>query len=293
MHHQNLRRFRYGLVALLLLLSTAASAATSVWQVSKGKHTLYLAGTFHLLNSADHPLPDAFEQAYLAADTLIFETDVSIAQSPEYQRKAAALVMFQDGRTLDTAIKPTTYAALEAFLTKRSLPVETFAQLTPVGVSLMLSSMELQRLGMSAQQGVEYTFNLKASVDNKQRDYLETPEEQLQFISRMGQGEEDDMLLYTLEDLLSIETELATMKRYWLTGDVASMDSHYLQDMRTRFPRSYQDLLVSRNNAWLPHIESMVKSDGTELVMVGAMHLPGPDGLLAQLQARGYQLEQQ
>ena len=51
-------------------------------------------------------------------------------------------------------------------------------------------------------------------------------------------------------------------------------------------------LLVQRNNAWMQIIEPMFRDDDTEFVLVGAAHLVGEDGLLSQLQAKGYTITQ-
>jgi uncharacterized protein YbaP (TraB family) len=54
----------------------------------------------------------------------------------------------------------------------------------------------------------------------------------------------------------------------------------------------YQRLLVERNKDWMPKIEALFSRKGRAFVVVGAAHLVGPDGLLAQLKAKGYAIEQ-
>jgi uncharacterized protein YbaP (TraB family) len=54
----------------------------------------------------------------------------------------------------------------------------------------------------------------------------------------------------------------------------------------------YQRLLVERNKNWMPKIEALFTRRGRALVVVGAAHLVGPDGLLAMLKAKGYTVEQ-
>ena len=51
-------------------------------------------------------------------------------------------------------------------------------------------------------------------------------------------------------------------------------------------------LLVDRNKNWLPKLEAPFTRKGHALVIVGAAHLVGPDGLLAMLKAKGYTIEQ-
>ena len=54
----------------------------------------------------------------------------------------------------------------------------------------------------------------------------------------------------------------------------------------------YQRLLVDRNKAWLPKIEALFSRSGHAIVVVGAAHLVGPDGVVAMLKAKGYTVEQ-
>ena len=44
---------------------------------------------------------------------------------------------------------------------------------------------------------------------------------------------------------------------------------------------------------WLPQLRRMLDAAGTDdtLVVVGALHLLGKDGLVQQLQAKGYRVE--
>jgi uncharacterized protein YbaP (TraB family) len=54
----------------------------------------------------------------------------------------------------------------------------------------------------------------------------------------------------------------------------------------------YQQLLVKRNQAWMPQIEAFLQTPETEMVLVGSAHLLGSDGLLIQLEKAGYTVTQ-
>ena len=49
---------------------------------------------------------------------------------------------------------------------------------------------------------------------------------------------------------------------------------------RTRRPELYDELLGARNRKWLPKIEALLDDDRDYLVVVGALHFVGRDGLL-------------
>ena len=82
------------------------------------------------------------------------------------------------------------------------------------------------------------------------------------------------------------------MTRAWRSGDTDWLDANLARDMRRDFPGIYRTLLVDRNNAWMPQLEAMASTAEIEFVLVGALHLVGREGLLAQLEARAYRVTQ-
>jgi uncharacterized protein YbaP (TraB family) len=64
-------------------------------------------------------------------------------------------------------------------------------------------------------------------------------------------------------------------------------------DMKKEYPRLYQRINVARNDTWVPKIERRLTAPGTDdtLVVVGALHLLGPDGVVEKLRAKGYRVE--
>jgi uncharacterized protein YbaP (TraB family) len=79
----------------------------------------------------------------------------------------------------------------------------------------------------------------------------------------------------------------------WRNGDAQRVWDIAGAEMQARYPKLYQRINVQRNDAWLPRLESRLAAPGEDdtLVVVGALHLLGDDGLVAKLRARGYQVE--
>jgi hypothetical protein len=107
----------------------------------------------------------------------------------------------------------------------------------------------------------------------------------------MTMAQQERMLAETLKE---VDTEIASVNKLgdaWKAGDMLAVEKYVLSDMKSD-PVMYQRLLVERNRNWMPKIEALFGRRGHALVVVGAAHLVGPDGLIAQLRARGYTIEQ-
>jgi uncharacterized protein YbaP (TraB family) len=61
--------------------------------------------------------------------------------------------------------------------------------------------------------------------------------------------------------------------------------------MRDDYAEFYQVLLADRNDAWVEVLDRELQGAGVDFVAVGAGHVIGPEGLVAQLRARGYTVE--
>ena len=77
----------------------------------------------------------------------------------------------------------------------------------------------------------------------------------------------------------------------WRRGSLADLDRLVLEDMRQESPAEYRQLIVDRNRKWLPQIEAMLRDRPVEFVLVGSGHLAGEEGIIFQLQERGYRVE--
>jgi len=252
------------LLALLMCLLIApliAVAETSMWRVSQGDDYFYLGGTIHLLASDDYPLPEEFGEAYGDADEVVFETDLAGANTPAFQQKLAKLFSYEDNRTLKSELKPETFLRLREFMESRGMPVSMFLRFKPWGAALTITIMEYQRIGMMPELGVEQYFTDLANEDNKDIQSLESVDEQLNVLASMAGGDPDESINYTLDDLETLSEKIEELKK-------------------------------DRNDNWMKDLVTFFDDDAIEIVLVGAMHLPGEDGLLTQLRGKGYRIEQ-
>ena len=274
---------------LLVLFSQALIADSPVWKIEKNGQQFFIGGTIHVLAASDYPLPSTFDQAYRQSAKLVLETDMQKLQSPEFQAAMLRELTYSDGRNLQKVLDRSTYRGLEQFFSERGIPMEAIVNFKPGMVVTMMTMVELQRLGIDGI-GVDAYYSARAIEDRKKLGELEPVETQIAFLANMGAGQENEMLSFSLGDVEQLPAMMKSMKDAWRRGDLKKLEKLGISYLKIDFPEIYKTLLVDRNNAWIPKIEAMARTKEIELILVGALHLAGVDGLLAQLKARGYQI---
>lgn len=277
-------------IVLVLLTGSQALAESSVWRLRKGDSVLYLAGTCHLLRQADFPLPKEFAQAYRDSALLVFETDIGKFNDPETQNKLVAKAIYGDGSTLDKHLSASTFDLLRRYCSRRGMPIAALNRFKPAFVAVTLTTYELARLG-AGQEGVDTFYYKLAMKDHKGQVGLETIDQQIELVTTLGEGDEDDFIAYSLKDIETIREDYEALLAAWKSGDADKLDELTQKEIRAEFPRIYRKLITDRNASWLPMIEAFLATPERELVLVGAAHLVGPDGLIESLRRKGYLVE--
>lgn len=278
-------------LAFATICLTACSVnAASVWKVSSDKNTLYIGGTIHLLKENSFPLPPEYDEAYGLSDKLIFETDIEATQTPAFQQKAMSQMILTDGTTLQSYLSEETFQALDKHLASKGIPIQNFQPLKPAAVALTISVLEFQANGF-LQQGVDHYYSSRAKNEGKPQDWLESVDEQIGFLANLGQGEDEAMIKYTLDELDELPQYLDEILAGWRSGNLSELEALMVADMQQQAPNMYKALLVDRNNNWMPKITGMLKDKQTEFVLVGVAHLAGEDSVLEKLKAKGFKVE--
>jgi uncharacterized protein YbaP (TraB family) len=276
------------LVLVLIVLGPFATAwaGAPVWVVQSGGNVVYIGGTCHLLRQSDHPLPKEFTTAYQASDRLVFETQLDQLQSPDFQQKLVQKAMYADGTTLDRVLAPAVYRQLSDYCNRAGVPIFQLRSFKPFMAILTLVGVELEKMGVSSQAGVDHYFHSKARADGKPTAGLETVRDQLDFLSSMSDGIEDRFVVKGLQDLDRFQL-LDQLISVWRKGDEDKLYQFFLRDMKNDFPKLHRRLVDDRNAAWLPQIKQLIASPKTEFVLVGVAHLVGPQGIITQLKKQG------
>ncbi len=292
-----------GLLLGLAGFSIAAPAQTPaalsppvplLWKVSQGQHTLYLLGAFHLLKPQDYPLSAEVDAAFADAEQVVLELSADELTSPALGQAMLAAAQLPANDSLQKHLKPDTWKALEAYAQANNLPLDSLQHLEPWLVATSISVQEMTKQGLDAQLGLDLHFIDLAQRAGKPVSGLERGQQQIDMLDGMSPAEQEQYLAETLDEAGSTGAhETERLHSAWRAGDVTTLRDGLAADMKREYPALYQRINVQRNDAWLPKLEARLRGPGDDdtLVVVGALHLLGSDGLVEKLRAKGYQVE--
>ena len=288
------------LVAAGLAMLAACSQARApdapralLWKVSDADNAIYLLGSFHALRADDYPLPAPVQAAFADAESLAFEVTPAEMESPELLRQMMQAARLSGGQKLSAVLAPSTWKRLQDYCRRNGLDANAFEPLAPWFVSLSLSLREMTRQGFDPALGLDRHLMAEASGAGKPTSGLETAADQIRVLSGMSLDTQRQFLEDFLDDAADPQGGTAALHASWRRGDAAAIEARMVDELANKYADLYRRINVDRNQAWLPQLRRMLDAAGTDdtLVVVGALHLLGKDGLVQQLQAKGYRVE--
>lgn len=303
------RRFKPMLLAVLATLAFGvnADAAKSpaaasppvplLWKVSDADNSVYLLGSFHLLKPDDYPLSKDVDAAFADAESLVFEMTPEEMSSPIVAMQMQQAALRTDGKFLNSELDSTTVELLEtwqadngAMLQAMSLTSRDLQIREPWSVGLIIGIVEMIKQGLDPKLGLDLYLGERAAQLGKPTAGLETGVQQIAFLDGMDKNEQLQYMNEALSQSKGASEETKKLHAAWRSGKDDVLWDDMGVEMRRSYPHLYQRINVARNDAWVPKIEERLTTPGEDdtLIVVGALHLLGPDGVVEKLRAKGY-----
>jgi uncharacterized protein len=272
----------------------AAPAATrhTLWKVEGQRNSVYLLGSVHVLKKSDYPLAAPLESAFSNAAVVAFETDIAAMDDPAVAVKLLSKSQLPEGETLSKQLSPEVYKMWIAHVTESGLPPEMFERFTPAMAAVTVAMLELQKLGLDPSQGVDKHFFPLARQAGKEIIPLETVDFQINLLTGITKEEGELLMKTSLKDMDNLKKDLAELLRAWKTGDADKLEK-LLNEASKESPAVYKRMLTDRNRAWIPKIEELARGQKNAIVIVGAGHLVGKDGVVELLRKTGLKVTQE
>lgn len=286
------------LLSFAPLTSSALGAPqlSSVWQVSSGTNTIYLAGAVPFLRESDLPLPAQFRRAYRASRRLVFEVDPQESKDEERGRQTILMGMFTDGGSIRDQLSDETYEKLGDFLHASGAPRVGMDRLRPWFAAVMITMTEMMKEGMRPDLGVGEIIEGWALKDGREISGLERMEVEIEILAALPEAAHEYMLAEALEDVSDMEElgrEFGQFILAWREGDVATLEEIDSEEAGSEWDELMDKKLYRERSAkWLAELEAALRGQEPTMYVVGLAHLLGEGNLRAALQDRGYRVEQ-
>ena len=286
--------FRIHCLALLAISCPALADDAHplmLWQVDGSNNSVYLLGSIHMLREEDYPLPSAIYEVYEEAEVLVMELDMDDLDPVAEQSLAIDLGLIKDGRALRDLMGPKLYAEAEELADALQIPLTILEKSEPWFAAINVEMMMLMRIGFDPMQGIEYHLSGLAAGDNKEILGLETTREQLEILDNLSAEAQREMLIQTLSDSMDIADAMNDMVNAWRYGDIEFLADSLLDDMQD-FEELHDAIVVQRNKNWVEEIQELLEKDDDYLIIVGALHLVGEEGVPNLLSQIGHEVVQ-
>jgi uncharacterized protein len=268
-----------------------AQEKTFLWRVSKYNQSIYLLGSIHYLRRENFPLHKSIIDAFDASKRLVFEIDLNRVSPDVAQRVTLEKAVYRDGQTLEQNVSEETYQLAEQRASKLGIDMRVLAPMKPWFVALTLVAIKFQQIGLDPNLGVDHYLAARAKSSGKSTSGLETLEFQIGLLDQLSKRDQESLLRETVVELDLLDANINQIVQAWLKGDAQSLESLLLAGMK-QYPEVHEKIIVERNRRWVPQIEKILAQGSGAMVVVGAAHLVGKDGVIEMLKARGYTLEQ-
>ena len=269
------------------------------WKISRhGLAPSWLFGTMHTPDPRIARLDDEVAAAFGQSTTVVVENTEAFDRQAMLtaMAKLRRLTLLADGTTLDTLVGAEALPALRAAAESHGIawPVARLLQPWLVAAAIAIAPCDSEAKADGAPV-LDQLIVEKAAADGKQLVGLETIEEQFSAIAGLPQ----EFHLNAIRDLLALgaigDDLMETTKQLYLAGNTGMM----LPLARAFSPRAYAgpgadeftERLVADRNRHMASRALPYLAKGGVFMAIGALHLPGSDGVVELLRRAGFSVE--
>lgn len=277
-------------VPLFFLLAATSRAATDkdhglLWEVSKaGGEPAYLFGTIHSEDPDVLQLARPVQQAFTDSQTVVLEMLLDV----DAMRYSGTAMLLLEGRSLSDMIGQPLFRQVATAMQSRGITTTVLERMQPWAAAVVLS-MPAPETG----QVLDAMLYQRALQQDKNVYGLETVQEQLAVFESLSAADQVLLLKDAVASFSEIDAThaelLAAYKQRDLKKLLAISDDSMQQGDQRLANEFQQRLVVDRNHRMVERMSQYLQL-GKAFIAVGALHLPGDEGLLNLLEQQGYRL---
>ena len=263
----------------------AAQQTGILWRIERtGVQPSYLLGTVHSDDQRVLQLPSIIREKLRHADSFVAE----LKMDPFSAQELGRLMFLPAGQTLPSLIGSARYQKCLPLLAQYGIPAATAEKMQPWAVSVTLS-MPKSRTGMVLDQQLYQD----AEMQGKQTYGLESNREQIAVFESFSLQQQIMILDDALAEFDRLPMLFDELLHYYLQRDLTGLErisEKYMQQGNHQIAKIFkQKALLDRNYLMVRRMQVRLL-EGNSFIAVGALHLPGDEGILRLLEKEGYKV---
>lgn len=243
----------------------------------------WLFATIHSDDSRVTQLPAAVERAFAQAALVVLEL---VPDAAMLETSRAMMLLAPEAR-LSALLPQPLYEDLVRGLGARGIPPSAIDRLQPWAALLVLSMPP-----SSGQPVLDLVLYQRALQADKPVRGLETIEQQLAVFDALSLDDQVSLLETTLRQREQLPALFAALVDAYLArdlGELMRLGRTLVAEDPAVDARLRRALLDDRNQRMFEHLQPMLEADAC-FIAVGALHLPGDNGLLQRLDRAGFEV---
>lgn len=295
---------RTNLLMLLMLVAIAAQAQL-LWKISGNglQKPSYIIGTYHLAPVSFTDSIKGLKEALEASEQVYGEIVMADMMKPENMTKMQSAMMLPEGQTIDKLYTEEEMARINTMLKSimgvdmtNPMVAQQLGKITPQALQTQLAVLMYlkKHTGFDPNQTFDGYFQQEATAKGKPVGALETIDFQIETLYKGMSMERQKQLLLCLADNMEFNEELTeNVVNAFFSQDLDGIEEAMnakLNNTCDGTPEEKEILIYKRNDNWIKQMPEIMKQKAT-LFAVGAGHLLGERGVLAQLKKAGYTVE--
>lgn len=286
-------------LSLLLLAFTLCSNAQLLWKISGNglNSPSYVIGTHHLAPLSILDSIPAYKSALENSSQVIGELVMSEMQSPEFMQKMQGVMMISGDTTLQTLFTPAQYELVnQATKENMQLDLAMAPKLKPAFINMnMAVILYIKSFGnYNPNEQLDTYFQTEGIKQGKKIIGLESPMYQMDILfNNAPLTRQAELLLCTINNQEKSLKQIKSLTDAYMKQDLTGMynvSQEQLNNGCDSTPEEEAAMIDNRNFNWANELPAMIK-DNPSFIAVGALHLPGENGLINLLRQKGYTVE--
>ena len=262
-----------------------------LWQIDGTEAApSYLFGTMHSADPeiATPPAPVA-ERLHQARSLT-----VEVVMNMETVMSVARAMVFTDGRTLDGVVGPELFEQVTEVGAGYGLQPQQLKLFKPWALMAMFS-LPPAEMARAAQSGkaLDEVLQIEAKARGTAIHALESVDEQIAVLQSPPESDQIALLREVVVGYSEVEALFARMRSAYLARDLAALYWLTEEQVAASDPQlmdSFVDNLIDRRNRLMVERMAPRLAEGNAFIAVGALHLPGDEGILHLLEQQGYRV---